>query len=74
MQPSENSIHHTRAALQEIPTVDWLDQAKNRNKFLQDLRYALTEYGFLVPLMHPVLMTSFSSEPSVKSEAFSTRQ
>ena len=38
----------TEGMMQEIPTVDWFDLQSNREKFLQDLKFALSECGFLV--------------------------
>lgn len=46
-------------AMKEIPTVDWLDLENNRDKFLQDLRYALSECGFLMLLNAPGLDDNF---------------
>lgn len=43
---SENSKAGKRA--QELPTVDWHDLQHNRQKFLNDLRVALSDFGFLV--------------------------
>jgi hypothetical protein len=31
----------TMGLMKKIPTVDWLDLENNRDKFLEDLRYAL---------------------------------
>ena len=59
MQPTENRTHPAGDALQEIPTVDWLDLENNRNKFLEDLRYALSECGFLVLTNAPGLDDEF---------------
>ena len=36
------------AALKELPTVDWSDLATNKDKFMEDLRFALSDCGFLV--------------------------
>ena len=46
-------------AMQEIPTVDWLDLEQDRDKFLSDLRYALSECGFLVLTNAPGLDDAF---------------
>ena len=59
MQPTENRIHPAGDTLREIPTVDWLDLENNRNKFLEDLRYALSECGFLVLTNAPGLDDEF---------------
>ena len=45
--------------MQEIPTVDWLDLRHNREKFLRDLRFALSECGFLVLTNAPGLDDDF---------------
>ena len=45
--------------MNEIPTVDWLDLENNRNKFMDDLRYALSECGFLVLANAPGLDDAF---------------
>lgn len=45
--------------MREIPTVDWLDLARDRQKFMQDLRYALSECGFLVLINAPGLDDDF---------------
>ena len=42
-----------------IPTVDWLDLEANRDKFMDDLRYALSECGFLVLKNAPGLEDAF---------------
>ena len=46
-------------AMLEIPTVDWLDLEQDRDKFLSDLRYALSECGFLVLTNAPGLDDAF---------------
>ena len=46
-------------AMQEIPTVDWLDLEQDRDKFLSDLHYALLECGFLVLTNAPGLDDAF---------------
>ncbi|MEM8497969.1 MAG: 2-oxoglutarate and iron-dependent oxygenase domain-containing protein [Pseudomonadota bacterium] len=45
--------------LHEIPVVDWSDLESNREKFLKDLRYALSECGFLVLANAPGLDDNF---------------
>lgn len=45
--------------LSEIPVVDWLDLESNREKFMADLRYALSECGFLVLANAPGLSDEF---------------
>lgn len=46
-------------ALAAIPTVDWLDLTGNRAKFFSDLRFALSECGFLVLTNAPGLDDEF---------------
>ena len=48
--------------LSEIPTVDWLDLESNYEKFMSDLRFALSECGFLVLLNAPGLNDAFQQE------------
>lgn len=50
--------NHTEP-VQEIPTVDWLDLQKNKEKFMGELRYALSECGFLVLANAPGLNNDF---------------
>ena len=45
--------------LNEIPTVDWLDLNADRDKFMGDLQYALSECGFLVLKNAPGLDDAF---------------
>jgi isopenicillin N synthase-like dioxygenase len=59
MSHIENNINSATDAMKEIPTVDWLDLENNRDKFLQDLRYALSECGFLMLLNAPGLDDEF---------------
>ncbi len=42
-----------------IPTVDWLDLEADRGRFMDDLRYALSECGFLVLKNAPGLEDAF---------------
>lgn len=49
----------TEQSLSEIPIVDWLDLETDREKFLADLRYALSECGFLVLANAPGLGDEF---------------
>lgn len=48
--------------LSEIPTVDWLDLHADREKFMDDLRFALSECGFLVLKNAPGLDDAFQQE------------
>ena len=59
MTSEKSSAHKTGSILQELPTVDWLDLARNREKFLNDLRYALSDCGFLVLTNAPGLDDDF---------------
>ena len=59
MSHTENRVIHDADAMKEIPTVNWLDLENNRDKFLQDLRYALAECGFLILTNAPDLDDEF---------------
>jgi isopenicillin N synthase-like dioxygenase len=59
MSDADNTSHQDPKALQEIPTVDWRDLEIDRNKFLEDLRYALAECGFLILTNAPGLDDAF---------------
>jgi isopenicillin N synthase-like dioxygenase len=59
MSDTKNNTIHDPDAVKEIPTVDWLDLANNRDKFLEDLRYALAECGFLILTNAPGLDDEF---------------
>ena len=59
MTSEKSSAHKTGSILQELPTVDWLDLARDREKFLNDLRYALSDCGFLVLTNAPGLDDDF---------------
>ena len=48
MSDKPNNTNHGPDSLSEIPSVDWLDLERNRDKFFKDLRYALEECGFLI--------------------------
>ena len=50
---------HAGATLTALPSVDWLDLQHNRDKFMADLRYALSECGFLVLENAPGLDDTF---------------
>ena len=54
-----HSTHGSEQSLTEIPIVDWLDLETDREKFLADLRYALSECGFLVLANAPGLGDEF---------------
>ena len=55
MEMETNAAH----AKSEIPVVDWLDVDRDRQKFLGDLRYALSDCGFLVLANAPGLDDGF---------------
>lgn len=59
MHEVEKQAGKTGQPIHEIPTVNWLDLAANRDKFMQDLRYALSECGFLVLTNAPGLDQDF---------------
>lgn len=59
MHEVEKQAGKTGQPIHEIPTVNWLDLAGNRDKFMQDLRYALSECGFLVLTNAPGLDQNF---------------
>ena len=59
MPDSTTNTARDGSILKEIPTVDWLDLKNNRNKFMEDLRYALAECGFLVLTNAPGLDDEF---------------
>ena len=42
---TQTDVLHVKS---EIPVVDWLDVERDREKFLADLRHALSDCGFLV--------------------------
>ncbi len=48
MSDKPNNTNQGSDSLNEIPSVDWLDLERNRDKFFKDLRYALEECGFLI--------------------------
>ena len=43
----------------QLPEVDWLEKESNPDKFFKDLRYALSEYGFMVLTNAPGLSDEF---------------
>ena len=59
MPSKKSSIRPTDAVNSQLPTVDWLDLEGNRTKFLEDLRYALSDCGFLVLTNAPGLDNDF---------------
>jgi len=59
MSSEKSSAQKTDSVIQRLPTVDWLDLENDREKFLRDLRYALSECGFLVLTNAPGLDDDF---------------
>lgn len=59
MSIAETNVPQSSNTLKEIPTVDWQDLERNRDKFMQDLRYALSECGFMVLVNAPGLDDEF---------------
>jgi isopenicillin N synthase-like dioxygenase len=59
MQSTVESDGLEPGRLKEIPTVDWLDLEADRDRFMRDLRYALSECGFLVLTNAPGLDDEF---------------
>ena len=54
----------------EIPTVDWLDVENDREKFLEGLRYALAECGFLILANAPGLEDEFQQQAFKEARNF----
>ena len=59
MSDVHNSSHQGLSTMKQIPSVDWRDLETDRSKFLEDLRYALAECGFLVLTHAPGLDDAF---------------
>ena len=59
MSDVHNSSHQGLSTMKQIPSVDWRDLETDRSKFLEDLRYALAECGFLVLTHAPGLHDAF---------------
>lgn len=57
-----NEMQSANQVMKEIPTVDWLELESNRQKFMDDLRYALSECGFLVLTNAPGLDDQFQQQ------------
>jgi len=54
----------------EIPTVDWHDLGKDREKFMEGLRYALAECGFLILANAPGLEDEFQQQAFKEARNF----
>ena len=54
----------------EIPQVNWNDLESNRDQFLSDLRYALSECGFLVLTNAPGLGDDFQQRAFTEVRGF----
>ena len=46
----------------QLPEVDWLEKESNPEKFFKDLRYALSEFGFMVLTNAPGLSDEFQQQ------------
>ena len=68
-ETNDNSIHNPDAT-KNIPTVDWLDLENNREKFIEDLRYALAECGFLILINAPGLDDEFQQRAFSEARGF----
>ena len=65
-----SEVSRENRVMSEIPTVDWLDLQENRQKFLADLRYALSECGFLVLMNAPGLEDEFQQRAFAQVRGF----
>jgi isopenicillin N synthase-like dioxygenase len=65
---SDSQSHPSKA--KEIPTVDWLDLENDREKFLEELRYALAECGFLILANAPGLEDEFQQQAFKEARNF----
>ena len=54
----------------EIPTVDWHDLENDREKFMEGLRYALAECGFLILANAPGLEDEFQQQAFKEARNF----
>lgn len=59
MSKTSNSATPSVDKMKEIPMVDWLELKTNRAKFMEDLRFALAECGFLILVNAPGLDDGF---------------
>ena len=57
----------------EIPTVDWHDLENDREKFMEGLRYALAECGFLILANAPGLEDEFQQQAFKEARNFFDR-
>ena len=46
----------------QLPEVNWLEKESNPEKFFKDLRYALSEFGFMVLTNAPGLSDEFQQQ------------
>ena len=67
MNQNQNSA---RSPVAELPTVDWLDLANNKQKFMGDLRHALADCGFLVLTNAPGFDDEFQQHAFTQVRAF----
>ena len=70
MSDKDNNTQHNPDSLKEIPSVDWLDLEHDRSKFLEDLRYALEECGFLILTNAPGLDDVFQQRAFCEVRGF----
>lgn len=63
-------MEQAQNTLTEIPTVDWLDLERDKNKFMADLRFALSECGFLVLVNAPGLDDNFQQRAFAEVRGF----
>ncbi|HBZ49853.1 MAG TPA: hypothetical protein DEO43_05995 [Halieaceae bacterium] len=59
MNDSAGTNHQKGETLTEIPIVDWNDLESNRAKVLEDIRFALSECGFMILANAPGLHDAF---------------
>ena len=70
MAQQDHAQHVGSETLHEIPVVDWLDVERDREKFLADLRHALSDCGFLVLANAPGLDDAFQQRAFREVRAF----
>lgn len=70
MRTEQRAMHHASGGLTEIPVVDWNDLETNRSKLLDDIRYALSECGFMILANAPGLDDDFQQRAFREVRAF----
>ncbi|HIG43376.1 MAG TPA: isopenicillin N synthase family oxygenase [Gammaproteobacteria bacterium] len=73
MSDTNNKSTQNADTVKKIPMVDWLDLENNRDKFLEDLRYALADCGFLVLTNAPGLDDEFQQRAFSEVRGFFDR-